>query len=65
MVKTAAGDAVYEPVVEGVRLLPCPEEFPLLGGLVLDGLDVEELELGPGGVSFGFGANGGVMTSGF
>jgi hypothetical protein len=62
MVKTAAGDAVYEPVVEGVRLLPCPEEFPLFGELVLE---VEELELGPGGVSFGFGANGGVMTSGF
>jgi hypothetical protein len=48
--------------VEGVRLLPCPEEFPLFGELVLD---VEELELGPGGVSFGFGAKGGVMTSGF
>ena len=32
---------------------------------MLDELDVEELELGPGGVSFGLGANGGVMTSGF
>ena len=51
--------------MEGLRLDSGPEELPLFGELVLDELDVEEFELGPGGVSFGFGANGGVMTSGF
>jgi hypothetical protein len=41
-----------------------PEEPPIPEELVADALDVEEFVLGPGGVSLGFGAKGGVITSG-